>query len=82
MNNDGTVTANLVFNNVKTNLYKANFTEKAFVKYATADGTTVEAVESTYQSRSVSEVADAILKHPMASKAEKEYASNIKAAIQ
>lgn len=82
MNNDGTVTANLVFNNVKTNLYKANFTEKAFVKYVTADGTTVEAVEGTYQSRSVSEVADAILKHPMASKAEKEYASNIKAAIQ
>lgn len=82
MNNDGTVTANLVFNNVKTSLYKANFTEKAFVKYVTADGTTVEAVESTYQSRSVSEVADAILKHPMASKAEKEYASNIRAAIQ
>lgn len=82
MNNDGTVTANLVFNNVKTSLYKANFTEKAFVKYVTADGTTVEAVESTYQSRSVSEVADAILYHPMASEAEKEYASNIKAAIQ
>lgn len=82
MNNDGTVTANLVFNNVKTSLYKANFTEKAFVKYVTADGTTVEAVESTYQSRSVSEVADAILNHPMASEAEKEYASNIKAAIQ
>ena len=82
MNNDGTVTANLVFNNVKTSLYKANFTEKAFVKYVTADGTTVEAVESTYQSRSVSEVADAILNHSMASKAEKEYASNIKAAIQ
>ena len=82
MNNDGTVTANLVFNNVKTSLYKANFTEKAFVKYVTADGTTVEAVESTYQSRSVSEVADAILNHSMASKAEKEYANNIKAAIQ
>ena len=82
MNNDGTVTANLVFNNEKTSLYKANFTEKAFVKYVTADGTTVEAVESAYQSRSVSEVADAILKHPMASKAEKEYANNIKAAIQ
>ena len=82
MNNDDTVTANLVFNNVKTSLYKANFTEKAFVKYVTADGTTVEAVESTYQSRSVSEVADAILNHSMASKAEKEYANNIKAAIQ
>ncbi len=82
MNNDGTVTANLVFNNVKTNLYKANFTEKAFVKYVTADGTTVEAVESDYQTRSVGEVADAILKHPMASNSEKEYALKIKSAIQ
>ena len=82
MNNDGTVTANLVFNNVKTNLYKANFTEKAFVKYVTADGTTVEAVESDYQTQSVGEVADAILKHPMASNSEKEYALKIKSAIQ
>ena len=82
VNNDGTVTANLVFNNVKTNLYKANFTEKAFVKYVTADGTTVEAVESDYQTRSVGEVADAILKHPMASNSEKEYALKIKSAIQ
>lgn len=82
MNNDGTVTANLVLNNVKTNLYKANFTEKAFVKYVTADGTTVEAVESDYQTRSVGEVADAILKHPMASNSEKEYALKIKSAIQ
>lgn len=82
MNNDGTVTANLVFNNVKTNLYKANFTEKAFVKYVTADGTTVEAVEGDYQTRSVGEVADAILKHPMASNSEKEYALKIKSAIQ
>ena len=82
MNNDGTATANLVFNNVKTNLYKANFTEKAFVKYVTADGTTVEAVGSDYQTRSVGEVADAILKHPMASNSEKEYALKIKSAIQ
>ena len=82
MNNDGTVTANLVFNEVKTSLYTANFTEKAFVKYVTVDGTTVEAVESNYQSRSVIDVADAILEHPMASKAEKEYAQKIKSAIQ
>lgn len=82
MNNDGTVTANLVFNEVKTSLYTANFTEKAFVKYVTVDGTTVEAVESNYQSRSVIDVADAILEHPMASKAEKEYAKKIKSAIQ
>ena len=81
MNNDGTVTANLVFNEVKTSLYNANFTEKAFVKYVTADGTTVEAVEGNYQSYSVIEVANAILAHPMASKAEKEYAEKIKSAI-
>ena len=82
MNNDGTVTANLVFNEVKTSLYTANFAEKAFVKYVTVDGTTVEAVEGNYQSRSVIDVADAILEHPMASKAEKEYAQKIKSAIQ
>ena len=82
MNKDGTVTANLVFNGVKAGLYTTNFTEKAFVKYVTVDGTTVEAVESDYQTRSVDEVADAILKHPMASNSEKEYAMKIKSAIQ
>lgn len=82
MNNDGTVTANLVFNNVTANLYNANFTEKAFVKYVTADGTTVEAVESSYQVRSVAGVAAEILNHPMASQKEKEYAAKIRATIQ
>ena len=82
LNNDGTITSNLVFNGVAKNYYTANFTEKAFVKYMTVDGTTVEAVEDAYHSRSVSEVADAILAHPMASKAEKDYASSIKSAIQ
>ena len=67
---------------MKAGLYTANFTEKAFVKYVTVDGTTVEAVESDYQTRSVDEVADAILKHPMASNSEKEYALKIKSAIQ
>ena len=81
MNSDGTVTANLVFNKVKTSLYTADFTEKAFVKYMTADGTTVEAVEGSYHTRSVSEVADEILAHPMAYAAEKEYATKIKSAI-
>lgn len=81
MNSDGTVTANLVFNKVKTSLYTADFTEKAFVKYMTADGTTVEAVEGSYHTRSVREVADEILAHPMAYAAEKEYATKIKSAI-
>ena len=82
LNSDGTVTSNLVIVDVPTSYYKYNFGEKAFVKYVTADGTTIEVVENTYQSRSVSEVADAILAHPMASQAEKDYAKKIKSAIQ
>ena len=82
LNNDGTITSNLVIINVPKSYYAVDFTEKAFVKYMTADGTTVEAVENTYQTRSVSEVADAILAHPMASKAEKDYATKIKSAVQ
>ena len=82
LNNDGTITSNLVIINVPKSYYAVDFAEKAFVKYMTADGTTVEAVENTYQTRSVSEVADAILAHPMASKAEKDYATKIKSAVQ
>ena len=81
LNIDGTITANLVFTGVTTDYYSANFSEKAFVKYVTADGTTVEAVESDYQVNSVLGVADAILAHPMASKAEKDYAMLIRAAV-
>ena len=81
LNIDGTITANLVFTGVTTDYYSANFSEKAFVKYVTADGTTVEAVESDYQVNSVLGVADVILAHPMASKAEKNYAARIKAAV-
>ena len=77
---DGTVTSNLVFTGVTTNYYDATFSEKAFVKYVTADGTTVEAVEGDYQQRSVKEVAQLILKHSMASQAEKDYATKILAA--
>lgn len=81
LNIDGTITANLVFTGVTTNYYSSNFSEKAFVKYVTTDGTTVEAVESDYQVNSVLGVADAILAHPMASKAEINYATQIKAAV-
>ena len=81
LNIDGTITANLVFTGVTTNYYSANFSEKAFVKYVTADGTTVEAVESDYQVNSVLGVADVILAHPMASKVGKDYATQIKAAV-
>lgn len=81
LNNDDTITSNLVIINVPKSYYAVDFAEKAFVKYMTADGTTVEAVENAYQTRSVSEVADAILAHPMASQAEKDYAKKIKSAV-
>ena len=81
LNIDGTITANLVFTGVTTKYYSSNFSEKAFVKYVTTDGTTVEAVESNYQVRSVLDVADVILAHPMASQTEKDYAKKIKAAV-
>ena len=82
LNNDGTVTSNLVIVDVPNTYYKYDFAEKAFVKYVTADGTTIEVVENAYQSRSVNEVADAILAHPMASQEEKNYATKIKSVIK
>ena len=49
LNIDGAITANLEFTEVTTNYYSAKCSEKAFVKYVTADGTTVEVAESDYQ---------------------------------
>ena len=82
LNNDGTVTSNLVIVDVPNTYYTYDFAEKAFVMYVTADGTTIEVVENAYQSRSVNEVADAILAHPMASQEEKDYATKIKSVIK
>ena len=81
LNADGrTVTAFIVFTGVTTDYYAAVFNEKAFVKYVTADGTTVETAESGYQQRSVTQVANMILNHSMASQDEKNYAEQIIAA--
>lgn len=80
LNIDGTVTAFIVFTGVTPDYYSSEFNEKAFVKYVTVDGTTVEAVESNYQTRSVDGVAQMILHHSMASQSEKDYATKILAA--
>lgn len=69
------------FNKVPVRLYEKKFSTKAFVKYATADGTTVEAVEADYDAFTVAEIADAVLAHPMATQADKDYAAAIKAAV-
>ena len=72
LNNDGTITSNLVIINVPKSYYAVDFAEKAFVKYMTADGTTVEAAESDYQEISALGGTGVILAHPMASKAGKD----------
>lgn len=70
------------FLNTPPKHYKDRLSTKAFVKYTTEDGTTVEAVQADYNTFSTMEVADAILAHPMATQADKDYAAAIKAAIQ
>ena len=72
LNVDGTITANLVFTGVTTNYYSVNYSEKAFVKYVTADGTTVKVAESDYQVNSALGGTGVILAHPMTSKAGKD----------
>lgn len=77
----GTVCTALTFNKVATRLYEKKFSVKAFAKYTTADGTAVEAVESGYNAFSPAEIADAVLAHPMATQADKDYAAAVKAAV-
>ena len=77
LNNDGTVTSNIVFSKVAKDRYKLGYQVMAYVKYKTSDGTEVEAKENAYQQRSVLDVAQAIQKHQMASATEKAYAQEI-----
>lgn len=77
----GDVFASLTFNKVSVKFYEKKFSTKAFAKYTTADGTTVEAVEADYDAFTPAEIADAVLAHPMATQADKDYAAAIKAAV-
>ena len=77
-----TTATSLTFLNTKPNHYKVKLSTKAFVKYTTEDGTTVEAVEADYDAFSTMEIADAVLSHPMATQADRDYAAAIKAAVQ
>lgn len=76
-----TVFTSLTFNKVQPKYYGKKFSTKAFAKYTTADGTAVEAVEAGYDAFTPAEIADAVLAHPMATQADKDYASAIKAAV-
>ena len=73
--------ASQVFTKVSPKYYGKKFSTKAFAKYVTADGTTVEAVEADYDAFTPAEIADAVLAHPMATQADKDYAAAIKAAV-
>lgn len=73
--------ASMTFNKVSVEFYEKKFSTKAFAKYTTADGTTVEAVEADYDAFTPAEIADAVLAHPMATQADKDYAAAIKAAV-
>ncbi len=73
--------ASMTFSKVDARFYGKKFSTKAFVKYTTADGTTVEAVEADYDAFTPAEIADAVLAHPMATQADKDYAAAIKAAV-
>lgn len=77
LNNDGTVTSNIVFSKVAKDRYKLVYQVMAYVKYKTSDGTEVEAKENAYQERSVLDVAQAIQNHQMASATEKAYSQAI-----
>lgn len=76
-----TTATSFTFLNTPPKHYKDKLSVKAFVKYTTEDGTTVEAVEADYSTFSTVEVADAVLAHPMATQADKDYAAAIKAAV-
>lgn len=75
------VFTSMTFNKVSASFYGKKLSTKAFVKYTTADGTTVEAVEADYDAFTSAEIADAVLAHPMATQADKDYAAAIKAAV-
>ena len=76
-----TIFSSLTLNKAAARLYGKKFSTKAFVKYTTVDGTTVEAVEADYDAFTPAEIADAVLAHPMATQADKDYAAAIKAAV-
>ena len=76
-----TVFSSMTFNKVTPEYYGKKFSTKAFVKYTTVDGTTVEAVEADYDAFTPAEIADAVLAHPMATQANRDYAAAIKAAV-
>lgn len=74
---DGTCMSNLVISNVSQANYDTTVYVKAYISYLTADGTNVTVMESGYNERSVKQVAESILDHPMANGDAKSYANEI-----
>ena len=78
---DGYADLNLVLNSMPTKYYEMPYLAKGFLKYTTADGTSVEVVEAEYHAGMMTDIADSMLAHPMATQADKDYAAAIKAAV-
>lgn len=78
---DGYADSNVVLDSMPTKFYETPFLAKYFLKYTTADGTTVEVVEDEYHETTMVNIADAVIAHPMATQADKDYAEAIKAAL-
>lgn len=78
---DGYADSNLVLNSMPTKYYEMPYLAKGFLKYTTADGTSVEVVEAEYHAGMMTDIADSMLAHPMATQADKDYAAAIKAAV-
>lgn len=77
---DGYADSNLVLDSMPTKYYKTPYLVKYFLKYITADGTTVDVVEEEYHETTMVNIADAALVNPMATDADKAYATAIKEA--
>ncbi len=77
LNTDGTATSNIVFTPIAKANYNAQLNVRAYITYTTKDGTTVTVQEADTQSKTVNEVATAIVNHPMAGTNEKTYAQTI-----
>ena len=78
---DGYADSNLVLRSMPVKYYEVPYLAKGFLKYATTDGTSVEVVEAEYHAGMMTDIADIMLAHPMATQADKDYAAAIKAAV-
>ena len=77
VNQDGTITANLVITGVPDTYYSLALTAKMKIEYVLKNGTVCTLEENVVRERSVNTVAEKILESQEATQDEKKYAENI-----